>query len=158
MKLSGWGNNIKVNSNILYPRNNNEIIKILQEKKINNILCRIRKKLWNNNLNLNINFLTKIQKKIKIDKKKKFLICTANISISEIYELLIKNGFYLNITPGSKNVTIGGAIAMMFVEKSSHRWILFKICWRNSDYYSKGVEVLLFKENKELLKLLVKLV
>ena len=40
MKLSGWGNNIKVNSNILYPRNNNEIIKILQEKKINNILCR----------------------------------------------------------------------------------------------------------------------
>ena len=121
MKLSGWGNNIKVNSNILYPRNNNEIIKILQEKKINNILCRgLGRSYGDNNLNSNIIFLTKYKKKIKIDKKKNFLICTANISISEIYELLIKNGFYLNVTPGSKNVTIGGAIANDVHGKNHH--------------------------------------
>ncbi len=73
MKLSGWGNNIKVNSNILYPRNNNEIIKILQEKKISNILCRgLGRSYGDNNLNSNIIFLTKYKKKIKIDKKKKF--------------------------------------------------------------------------------------
>ena len=121
MKLSGWGNNIKVNSNILYPRNNNEIIKILQEKKINNILCRgLGRSYGDNNLNSNIIFLTKYKKKIKIDKKKNFLICTANISISEIYELLIENGFYLNVTPGSKNVTIGGAIANDVHGKNHH--------------------------------------
>ena len=56
MKLSGWGNNIKVNSNILYPRNNNEIIKILQlEQAQETIIDELKKyedKANNNDLSL----------------------------------------------------------------------------------------------------------
>ncbi len=121
MKLTGWGNNIDVNSNILYPRNNKEIIKILKDKKINRILCRgLGRSYGDNNLNSNVILLSNYKKKFSIDKKNKTLSCTANLSINEICDILIKKGFFFHVTPGSKNVTIGGAIANDVHGKNHH--------------------------------------
>ena len=103
MKLTGWGNNIDVNSYILYPRNNKEIIKILKDKKINRILCRgLGRSYGDNNLNSNVILLSNYKKKFSIDKKNKTLSCTANLSINEICDILIKKGFFFHVTPGSK--------------------------------------------------------
>ncbi len=122
MKILGWGNNLSIRSNILYPKNNSEIIKILKSKIINKILCRgLGRSYGDNNLSKNLISLQNYPKKFKINKKKGILECTVNISFRDINEHLIKNGFFFNVTPGSQNVTIGGAIANDVHGKNHHK-------------------------------------
>ena len=40
MYISGWGNNLQVKSNTLYPKNINEIIGIIKDYKSKGILVR----------------------------------------------------------------------------------------------------------------------
>ena len=40
MYISGWGNNLVVKSNVIYPRNINEIKKIIVDHKYKGILVR----------------------------------------------------------------------------------------------------------------------
>ena len=122
MKISGWGNNLSIRSNVLYPKNNSEIIKILKSKIINKILCRgLGRSYGDNNLSKNVISLQNYPKKYKINKKKGILECTVNISFRDINEYLIRNGFFFNVTPGSQNVTIGGAIANDVHGKNHHK-------------------------------------
>ncbi len=122
MKITGWGNNFNLRSNVLYPQNNSEIIEILRDKKIEKIICRgLGRSYGDNNLSSNIISLKDYTKKFKIYKKKKILNCTANISFRDVKEDLIKNGFFFNVTPGSQNVTIAGAIANDVHGKNHHK-------------------------------------
>ena len=68
MKISGWGNNLSIRSNVLYPKNNSEIIKILKSKIINKILCRgLGRSYGDNNLSKNVISLQNYPKKYKIN-------------------------------------------------------------------------------------------
>ena len=40
MYISGWGNNLVINSNTIYPKNVKEIIKIIKDYKSKGILVR----------------------------------------------------------------------------------------------------------------------
>ena len=40
MYISGWGNNLVIKSNVIYPKNINEIIKIVKDYKYKGILVR----------------------------------------------------------------------------------------------------------------------
>lgn len=121
MKFYGWGNNININANILCPQNDIEIIKILKNEKIKKILCRGNGRSYgDNNLNPNLILLSKYKKKLKISKKNKLLECTSNFTFKEISQIIIKQGLFFNVTPGSSNVTIGGAISNDVHGKNHH--------------------------------------
>ena len=68
---------------------------------------------------LNENIISlKYYKKHSSWMKKWFLKCSSNVTISEINDLIISKGWFLNITPGSLSL-LEVQLPMMFMEKSS---------------------------------------
>ena len=142
MYISGWGNNLQIKSNTLYPKNINEIIGIIKDYKLKGILVRGMGRSYGDvALNENIISLKYFKRILELDEKDGFLKCSSNVTISEINDLIISKGWFLNITPGSKFVTIGGAIANDVHGKNHHRDGSF------SDYIE---EFEIIKENGEV--------
>lgn len=122
MYISGWGNNLVVKSNTLYPKKINEIIGIIKDYKSRGILVRGMGRSYGDvALNENIISLKHLKKKIELDEKDGFLRCSSNVTISEINDLIVPKGWFLNITPGSKFVSVGGAIANDVHGKNHHK-------------------------------------
>ena len=122
MYISGWGNNLVVNSNIIYPKNINEIIGIIKDYKSKGILVRGMGRSYGDvALNENIISLKYYKKTLELDEKDGLLKCSSNVTISEINDLIISKGWFLNITPGSKFVSVGGAIANDVHGKNHHK-------------------------------------
>ncbi len=57
---------------------------------------------------------------IEFDVEKGILRCEAGVSLAEILELCVPHGWFLPVTPGTKFVTIGGAIANDVHGKNHH--------------------------------------
>ena len=58
---------------------------------------------------------------ISLDEKNGILNCESGLSIKEILNLIVPKGWFLPVVPGTRNVTIGGAIANDIHGKNHHR-------------------------------------
>jgi FAD/FMN-containing dehydrogenase len=58
---------------------------------------------------------------ISLDEERGLLACEAGVTLGEILELIVPRGFYLPVVPGTKHVTVGGAIANDVHGKNHHR-------------------------------------
>jgi len=58
---------------------------------------------------------------IHFEAKAGILRCEAGVSLAEILELVVPQGWFLPVTPGSKFVTVGGALANDVHGKNHHR-------------------------------------
>lgn len=63
-----------------------------------------------NSSGINID-MTKISGIIKFDKEKQLISCYSGTSLQDIINTILPHGFFLKVTPGSKFVSVGGAIA-----------------------------------------------
>lgn len=121
MNISGWGNNLIIQSKVYYPKNITEIVNLLKEKKHESILPRGEGRSYGDvALNKNILSLNKFKKIISLNKKKGILKCTANVTIEEILPRIVPKGWFLSVTPGSKFVSIGGLVANDVHGKNHH--------------------------------------
>lgn len=121
MLITGWGNNIKYEANAFYPKNDEEIIQILKNEINKQILAvGLGRSYGDNGLSKNIIKLSKYEKIFNLDIDKEILECSSNYSLNEIIFKTLDKGFFLNVTPGSKFVSIGGAIANDVHGKNHH--------------------------------------
>ena len=119
--LSGWGKNININSNIYFPKNNKDISNLFKEDKISNLIPRgLGRSYGDSSLGENIISLKDYSKFINFDEQSGILECSANYSFNEILKLIVKKSWFFNVTPGSKFVTMGGAIASDVHGKNHH--------------------------------------
>lgn len=58
---------------------------------------------------------------LSLDEDRALLTCEAGVSIGEILRLVVPRGFFLPVVPGTKEVTVGGAIANDVHGKNHHR-------------------------------------
>lgn len=109
MKIHGWGCYPKINAEILYPESLSDCQKNI---KNNLLIARGNGRSYGDSANANIilstNFLKKI---INFDKKNGLLTVETGITINEILNLIVPNGWFLPVTPGTSYATIGGIIA-----------------------------------------------
>jgi len=119
--LRGWGNNFVVDSNIFYPINEEDIIKYFNKKNETSITHALGRSYGDSSLNNNVINLKNFEKKINFNEQDGVIECSSNFSINEILKIIIKKGWFLNVTPGSKYITIGGAIAADVHGKNHHK-------------------------------------
>lgn len=63
---------------------------------------------------------TNLSKFIDFDRKKGVLKCEAGVSFAEILKIIVPEGWFFPVTPGTKFVTVGGAIANDVHGKNHH--------------------------------------
>ena len=122
MIISGWGRNKSIKpKSIFYPRNNRAIVDFFKKKEIKNIIPRGKGRSYGDSaLAEHIISLDKYFKFIKLDQRTGYLECSCNILIEELNEYTINKGWFLNVSSGTKFVTIGGAIASDIHGKNHH--------------------------------------
>ena len=120
MIVSGWGNFPKIKATI-FSSNSVENLKkfILLNNKI--IAFGNGRSYGDSALNNKIIKLNRYNHFLKFDKKRGFLELQAGALISEVLELIVPHGWFLPVTPGTKFITIGGAIASDVHGKNHHR-------------------------------------
>lgn len=65
--------------------------------------------------------LSRLDRFIHVDWEQGCLIAEAGVTLGELLSLSIPNGWFLSVTPGTKYVTLGGAIANDVHGKNHHR-------------------------------------
>ena len=63
----------------------------------------------------------KLNKVLSYNSKKGFINVQSGVKIQEIINLIINDGWFLGVTPGSKYITIGGCVASDVHGKNHHK-------------------------------------
>ncbi|HEY9048626.1 MAG TPA: FAD-binding oxidoreductase [Ohtaekwangia sp.] len=118
--LSGWGNIPANLSKVVYPRVISDVKGTLT---FNKLLPRGLGRSYADqatNLNYTIVKMEKLNRFISFDEEKGILECEAGVSLEDIIQYLTPRGWFPMITPGTKYITIGGAIANDVHGKAHH--------------------------------------
>jgi FAD/FMN-containing dehydrogenase len=127
MKISGWGRYPKIESTVF------KLGKTSKLKKTLNSQCEIiargnARSYGDSSLNYNVIDVTLKEYFISFDNNSGLLHIQAGALLSEVLEIFIPRGWFLKITPGTKFITIGGAIAADVHGKNHHIKGCFSEC------------------------------
>ena len=120
--ISGWGRIRSIQSSILLPHNEEQVSEIIKCSDYSSIIprglgrsygdaaqCCVGKVLDLRNLN-----------KISLNKDSASVTVGAGVSLDELLKYIVNKGFFLPVSPGTKYVTIGGAISSDVHGKNHH--------------------------------------
>jgi FAD/FMN-containing dehydrogenase len=120
-KISNWGG---------YPVVESEIIKMnhpgtFSGKRGDTIARGLGRSYGDSSLAETIVDVTGIDRFLAFDDKTGVLRCEAGVSFATILEFFVPKGWFLPVTPGTKFITVGGAIASDVHGKNHHKEVCF---------------------------------
>lgn len=116
MKLTSWGKYPYVDAEILKP-NKFET----KDLPYSNCIARgLGRSYGDSALAENVILSERLNRFILFDSDLGLLTCDAGVSLKEILEAFVQKGWFLAVTPGTKFVTVGGAIASDVHGKNHH--------------------------------------
>ncbi len=120
MKISGWGNYPKVEARVRNAGSVEKAREIL--KNADSLIPRgLGRSYGDSSLSKNIISTLKLNRMLLFDNKEGILSCESGVSLEEILALFVPRGWFLPVTPGTKFVTVGGAIASDVHGKNHHK-------------------------------------
>ena len=119
VKISGWGNFPIASSYIKHISSEKDAEKVVQSELIPRGLGRSYADQAVNE-NGNVALCTKINRILSFDKETGILECEAGVSLEDIISAFAPRGWFPYICPGTKFITIGGAIANDIHGKAHH--------------------------------------
>lgn len=119
MELTGWGRYPRAQANVAYPQTlpNFESEIRLDRPVIARGLGRSYGDSSLGNQVVETRFYNRFE---SFDQTHGLLTCNAGVSLAEILEFFVPKGWFLPVTPGTRFVTIGGAIASDVHGKNHH--------------------------------------
>lgn len=127
MKIKSWGLYPSVNSKILSFNSIDKLSKILNDKNIF-IPYGNGRSYGDSALNHNVLLCREYNKILNFDENLGTIECQSGVLLSEVIERCVSQGWFLKITPGTKLITIGGAIASDIHGKNHHKDGCFSEC------------------------------
>ncbi len=119
MIISNWGNYPKIDASV-YSGSFAEEFQITLSKS-GKFICRGNGRSYGDaSLHTDIIAMTSYSRFIDFDSEKGILNCQSGVLLSEILEVIIPKGFFLPVTPGTKFITLGGAVAANVHGKNHH--------------------------------------
>ena len=121
--IHGWGNTKTVGVDIKPPKNLEQIKKIIKKSARESTLARGLGRSDGDSAQLEKGTILKLTefKKIKLNKERSELTVGAGVSFEEILKYIVPLGFFLPVVPGTKFITLGGAIASDVHGKNHHK-------------------------------------
>lgn len=121
--LSGWGNHPVQTCRLLRPEQRRELIAAIRGHGPGTCIARGSGRSYGDealNQDGTVVLTTRLNRFIAFDPQRALLDCEAGVTLAEVIEHLVPRGFFLPVTPGTKWVTIGGAIANDVHGKNHH--------------------------------------
>ena len=123
-KLSGWGRFPVEPCHLYRPEKRADLRAILASGAESSYVPRgLGRSYGDAALNLNAGAVSpvRLNRFLSLDSRSGVLECESGASFAEIVEFFLPRGFFLPVTPGTKFVTVGGAIAADIHGKNHHR-------------------------------------
>ena len=118
-KLSNWGNTPEIDAHIVPFHKLNQLKAIIPNTK-NAIARGLGRCYGDTALNATVISTTDFNQIISFNKDNGILVCQSGISFAELLDIIVPHGWFLPVTPGSKFVTMGGAVAANVHGKNHH--------------------------------------
>ena len=140
-KFNNWGRNIHIIPKRLSPKNYNELKKIINKKSF--IVHGNQRSYGDVCLNKDLMVSMANFNQIKyFDEKKGIIELESGMLLKDLLPIIIKKGWFIPVTPGTKHVSFGGMIANNVHGKNTHK--------NKIGFYVK--EIKLLDLNKKILK------
>lgn len=123
-KLSGWGRCPAEFCHLFEPKNSSDVSALLKSGNQPSYISRgLGRSYGDAALNREAGVIrhTQLRRLLSFDKEKGLLECEAGTSFAEIIHRFLPQGYFLPVTPGTKFVSVGGAIAADVHGKNHHR-------------------------------------
>ena len=140
VEISNWGNFPIIKANVHTPKNASDASEILKSSK--SIIARGMGRCYGDAaLNNEILSTLAFNQIISFDSENGIIECESGVTFSEILDLVQPKGFFFEVTPGTKFISVGGAIAANVHGKSHHS---------NGCMGDHVIELSLLAENQEI--------
>lgn len=117
--ISNWGNYPKVQAEVTAPVFVEEINSIVKSK--GSIIARGNGRCYGDvSLSENILSTLKLNHITAFEKANGMITCQSGVLLSDILEFSVPRGYFLPVTPGTKFITVGGALASDVHGKNHH--------------------------------------
>ena len=127
MKISAWGNYPKIEANVFNLKNIDNLKNFILDKD-ELIAYGNGRSYGDSALSKNIIQTKNYNYFLDFDKENGILEVQSGVLLSEILDLIVPNGYFLKVTPGTKLITVGGAIASDIHGKNHHMQGCFSEC------------------------------
>jgi decaprenylphospho-beta-D-ribofuranose 2-oxidase len=123
-RLSGWGRTPSSLCDVATPRNDDEVVRLLARAENRGVIPRGLGRSYGDagqragGLVLDMTRLDSIG---PVDRDSGLVSVGAGVSIDQLLRVVLPQGGFVPVTPGTRNVTIGGAIAADIHGKNHHR-------------------------------------
>lgn len=123
MLTTGWGRYPSIEAQWRTFDSENELRKILESlDPANAAIARgLGRSYGDSSLSENVLSTRRLNRFISFDDATGELVCESGVSLAEILEVFVPRGWFLPVTPGTKFVTVGGAIASDVHGKNHHK-------------------------------------
>jgi FAD/FMN-containing dehydrogenase len=120
MKISGWGKYPLIDANVMTARSVRELREGLAA--VSPVIPRgLGRSYGDSSLSENILSLLRLNRMLAFDEEAGVLTCEAGVRLGEVEEVFVPRGWFLPVVPGTKFVTVGGAIASDVHGKNHHK-------------------------------------
>jgi decaprenylphospho-beta-D-ribofuranose 2-oxidase len=123
VSISGWGRYPAQACHVFRPEKRSEIAAALDSGKQSSYIARgLGRSYGDASLNQDAGVITQtlLNRFLAFDAAEGVLECEGGVSLAEIIQYFLPRGWFLPVTPGTKFVTVGGAIAADIHGKNHH--------------------------------------
>lgn len=145
-KLSGWGNYPKKNTNLYYPKNDQDLINII---KLGKCIARGNGRSYGDSSigETNTISMKNFNKILHFNKKNGMIIVESGVLLKNILEKCIEYGWFTKVSPGTKYVTVGGMVASDVHGKNHYNEGSFRNCIEWFELINEKGEKLMCSKN-----------
>lgn len=121
--ISGWGNFPKESSYVYRPETIQDVKEIIRHGAMSShIAYGLGRSYGDTALNKDAGVIRfdQLNHMLAFNERTGLLTCEAGVSLAEIIDVFVTRGYFLPVTPGTKFVTVGGAIANDVHGKNHH--------------------------------------
>ena len=121
MELTGWGKFPTVKSEIIVPLSAQDVLRCISDNSHSSMIARgLGRSYGDSSLAPLVIRTTDLDHFLGFNDATGVLKCSAGVSLADILAVFVPKGWFLPVTPGTKFVTVGGAIASDVHGKNHH--------------------------------------